>query len=391
MPLSTLKQLARSARGWLPLAGRARLPAEARVLGRVWFHGGGRVVAGPGARVEAGVLPVELHVERGAVLVIGAGAVLRGGTSIEVTERVEIGANVRLGRLCKVLDNAFHEPRGDRNGRPASRPVVIGDGAVIGDRAILLPGAVVAPGAVIPRGAVVRPPPRREEGGTATGRTATAPLAGGPPPGSVRRIVQLAVSDPAAFVEALRSRARALLVFEGPERGPGVRVRGPVRVERHGTVRVGARATFMRGMLKTRLAAGPGALVAIGEGTVLNYGVEVEARTSVTLGDRCLVGSHVRLVDHGGGRSGPIAIEDGVWIAHGVTVLPGVRIGRGSVVAAGSLVCADVPPGSFAAGRPARVRPLAAGPGAQFKAPGTTSGNAAIAAWNVEPSSRTIR
>ncbi|MFT3914024.1 MAG: hypothetical protein QM704_07890 [Anaeromyxobacteraceae bacterium] len=362
MSLSTLKQAARSARGWLSLAGRARLPADARVLGRVWFHGGGRVVVGPGARVEGGALPVELHVERGAELVIGAGAVLRGGASIEVTARVEIGANARLGRLCKELDNAFHEPRGDRSGRPPSRPVVIGEGAVIGDRAILLPGAVVAPGEVIPRGAVVRPPPRRDErGAPATGRAAPAGTPPAPRPGGVRRLVRLATSDPGAFVEALRSRVRALFVFEGPERGPGVRVRGPVRVERHGTVRVGARATFLPGMLQTRLAAGPGALLAIGEGTVLNYGVEVTARTSVTVGERCLVGSHVRLVDHGGGRSGPIAIEDGVWIAHGAVVLPGVRIGRGSVVAAGSVVSADVPPGSFVAGRPARARPLAAG------------------------------
>jgi acetyltransferase-like isoleucine patch superfamily enzyme len=51
----------------------------------------------------------------------------------------------------------------------------------------------------------------------------------------------------------------------------------------------------------------------------------------------------------------PIVLEDDVWIGMGVLVLPGVRIGRGSIIAAGAIVTRDIPPGSVAAGQPARV------------------------------------
>ena len=38
----------------------------------------------------------------------------------------------------------------------------------------------------------------------------------------------------------------------------------------------------------------------------------------------------------------PVTIEDGAWIAAGVTLLPGVTVGRGAVVAAGAVVTKDV-------------------------------------------------
>lgn len=41
--------------------------------------------------------------------------------------------------------------------------------------------------------------------------------------------------------------------------------------------------------------------------------------------------------------NGPIAIEDGVWVAARATVLRGVTVGREAVVGAGALVTRDVP------------------------------------------------
>ncbi|WLQ44183.1 sugar O-acetyltransferase [Streptomyces laculatispora] len=53
--------------------------------------------------------------------------------------------------------------------------------------------------------------------------------------------------------------------------------------------------------------------------------------------------------------SGPIVIEDKVWIGSNVVVLPGVRIGYGSVIGAGSVVSRDIPSMTVALGTPCRV------------------------------------
>lgn len=54
-------------------------------------------------------------------------------------------------------------------------------------------------------------------------------------------------------------------------------------------------------------------------------------------------------------RVGKIDIRDNVFVGHGAIVLPGVTIGPNAIVAAGSVVNRDVPPGTIAAGVPARV------------------------------------
>ena len=52
---------------------------------------------------------------------------------------------------------------------------------------------------------------------------------------------------------------------------------------------------------------------------------------------------------------GPTIIGDNVWLGANVVVTSGVRIGARSVIGANSVVTTDVPPGSIAAGAPARV------------------------------------
>jgi acetyltransferase-like isoleucine patch superfamily enzyme len=106
--------------------------------------------------------------------------------------------------------------------------------------------------------------------------------------------------------------------------------------------------------------------IVVGRQSRLSNGVEITSVQQIELGEGCLVGSAVRIVDsdfhgvhprdrHGPGRSAGVEIEDNVWIGMGAMVLKGVHIGTGAVVGAGSVVRKDVPAQTIVAGNPARV------------------------------------
>ena len=53
--------------------------------------------------------------------------------------------------------------------------------------------------------------------------------------------------------------------------------------------------------------------------------------------------------------TGPIIIEDDVWIGSNSVILSGITIGRGAIIGAGSIVTKDIPKYSIVAGNPAKV------------------------------------
>jgi acetyltransferase-like isoleucine patch superfamily enzyme len=317
----------------LQLRRCARVGPRVAVTGRVWVHGKGEVSLEEGVALDAAAAPIELHALRGGEIAIGAGARIEAGASIEAVPSVRIGRGARIGRFVKVLDNDFHSATGDRHRAPPSDPVTIGDGATVGDRAILLPGTRVPDGAVVAPGAVLR------------GRRG----AGQPgPSGPVARF------DPVSPLAKVLAWLRARLALRACRLGPRVYAFGPVRAASQGELRLGQRVGFMAGVIATELRCHPGALLEIGDDSIVAAGAAVEAHRSVRIGRRCLLATAVRIDDAGDGAPRPIHIGDDVWIAHGATVSAGVRIGDGSVVAAGSQVLRDVPAGMLAIGRPAR-------------------------------------
>jgi acetyltransferase-like isoleucine patch superfamily enzyme/GT2 family glycosyltransferase len=139
-----------------PLKGCARVGEASRVRGTVWVHGHGEITVGDRVVFDASEAPIELHAKRGATIVIGDDCVLSGGSSIDATSSITLGARCRVGPFCKAMDNHFHALRGDRQVRPQATPVVVEDDVELGAESILLPGAHVGRGSRIGPRAVVR-------------------------------------------------------------------------------------------------------------------------------------------------------------------------------------------------------------------------------------------
>jgi maltose O-acetyltransferase len=179
--------------------------------------------------------------------------------------------------------------------------------------------------------------------------------------GELLQFLALLASDPEQFwARTFRTigMLRAKVLFRGHACGERVYVGGRLSLSSHGRMSIGDRVQFLPGMIPMRLVVHPGAELSIGSDTGFNYGVSIEARTRVTIGERCMVGGMVRVADTCEGRTAPVAIGDDVWLAHGVIVEPGVTIGAGAVITAGSVVTRDVPPASIAQGNPASSVPL---------------------------------
>lgn len=110
----------------------------------------------------------------------------------------------------------------------------------------------------------------------------------------------------------------------------------------------------------TRLWAHKGGVLTIGDGTLLDAGVEIIAWASVTIGEDCYLGWDALIMDtdlHSVGDrplvNKPVVIGNRVRIGARAMILKGVTIGDDAVIQPGSIVTRDVPAG-------AEVRPPAA-------------------------------
>ena len=112
--------------------------------------------------------------------------------------------------------------------------------------------------------------------------------------------------------------------------------------------------------------------IIFGRDVRINSTCHIGAINRVEIGDECLLGSHVTIIDHAHGRNAPeeleihpsrrnlyskgeVVIGRRCWICENAVILPGVRIGDGCVIGANAVVTKDVPDYCVAAGNPARV------------------------------------
>jgi acetyltransferase-like isoleucine patch superfamily enzyme len=114
----------------------------------------------------------------------------------------------------------------------------------------------------------------------------------------------------------------------------------------------------------------PGARLEIGDDVGISGG-SICAATSIKIGDACLLGANVTIVDTDFHAikpdnrryndaavdiaSAPVSIGNNVFIGTGTIVLKGVTIGDNSIIGAHSVVATSIPANVMAGGNPARV------------------------------------
>jgi acetyltransferase-like isoleucine patch superfamily enzyme len=113
----------------------------------------------------------------------------------------------------------------------------------------------------------------------------------------------------------------------------------------------------------------PEARISIGRGCFLNKNTMLAAQESIEIGDHTMFANHcfVGDADHryddpetpvtqqGFVARGPVRIGSNVWFGVNCVVTGGVEIGDRAVIGSNSVVTKDVPPGTIAAGVPAKV------------------------------------
>jgi FkbH-like protein len=175
---------------------------------------------------------------------------------------------------------------------------------------------------------------------------------------SLSRLIQRIYNKASDTANALWSLRRCSSV------GFGARVKGRVRVENRGSIRIGKRLNLSGRWIPVEILTGEGGQIEIGHDVWINFGTVIGARSRVTIGNRSQVGQHCIICDTdfldlaspaAVTPGGSIEIGDNVWLAGRVTVRPGVKIGSGAVIVSGSIVESDVPPNVIAGGIPARV------------------------------------
>lgn len=144
--------------------------------------------------------------------------------------------------------------------------------------------------------------------------------------------------------------------------GRRVTLRGNPAISNGGRMTFGDRVRLVSTVARLELVSLPGGHLEIGNNVFINYGSSLVASSHVRIGDDCLIGTHVmvmdcdfhRVEDKAWDTTGePVIIEDRVWLGNRSMVLKGVRIGHDAVVAAGSVVTRDVEPRTVVAGVPA--------------------------------------
>jgi acetyltransferase-like isoleucine patch superfamily enzyme len=169
------------------------------------------------------------------------------------------------------------------------------------------------------------------------------------------------------FLSTIWSRLR---LWRCAEVGQSPSLLGHAWVHGSGAIRIGNRVRIDGRQAPVELHAGPGAELVIGDDVVIRAGTSIEARHSVTIGDRTCIDGFARIMDNhmhavvGDRRTPPASLRVEVGpdarIEWKAILLPGARVAQGRVVPPGSVVRASK-------GQPAEPATLTPGAGARAR------------------------
>lgn len=146
----------------------------------------------------------------------------------------------------------------------------------------------------------------------------------------------------------------------GLEIGKGTIIQFGVYIEAPKQVKIGSRCLIIRGVRLTTESAN-GKLI-IADGVEINLNVRIDYSGFISICNNVVVSEDTVIFTHSHGHSPKakpdttkIIISEASWIGSRVMVMAGVNsIGKEAVVAAGSIVTKDVPPGIIVGGVPAK-------------------------------------
>lgn len=128
--------------------------------------------------------------------------------------------------------------------------------------------------------------------------------------------------------------------------GTDVDARGEVVVQNDGRIELGDGVRLDGRAVPIALTAADGGRLAIGAGTIIEFGVRITARYEVRIGDGVSLGPHVTIDDsEAAADARRIEIGARAVLGAGVVVAPGARISPGQVVPAGVVVRAQTKSG----------------------------------------------